>query len=304
MSNETVLSQFGITDEILVIDGDQSIITKGGSFTSLLNNVDNFGNPSIGKCYLRFIGYTQYGVHTVGKGAQQKTKDMHLLEFEVVSKRHITVKEVDGVDKQYSESIMIRLKEGSNSKSAFMNYFTRMTYGRDNIKHMAQMLGEGFQATISNTEYEGKTYARIHDGEAGEYTIGRAVDQDPDTGQEVVRQVSEPLNSLSCFLWKQPNKGMWDSLQIGDHADDAKENWKKHLVLKAENYAGSPIEQYLMSSGIVLNIPLPDDEPEQSEPEVETPPVKQEASKADTTVGIVTVTDTTPIDTAAALAML
>jgi hypothetical protein len=67
---------------------------------------------------------------------------------------------------------------------------------------------------------------------------------------------------------------MWDSIQIGDKAEDDEKNFFKNKIKSAINFEGSPVEAFLLGAdNIVLS------EPEVKE-EQEDKPVKAKATKA------------------------
>lgn len=241
------LAQFGITDDVVNTLGDQSKESAGRE--SLLLKPD-----AAGKCALRFIGYIETGTKSTPANGKipAKTNDNILLQFEVVTPRH-TVEKTDDKGESYivRDTMTVRLKRGSNPKSAFMNFFKRMDYGRGKT-HMTQMLGEAFVGEILHTKDDKGDikYANLHDGEAGIYTIGAPVVIDPMTNESTKLAIPEAKNPLRCFLWNNANQAMWDSLYY--KADKSEESWMHKAIREAENFQGSAAQALL---GGIDNLP-------------------------------------------------
>lgn len=229
------LAQFGITNEVAQTLSDQSKESAGRE--SILTKPE-----AAGKCALRFTGYVETGVKTTpasGK-APAKTAENILLTFEVVTPRHTITKkdEKSGEDYIIRDSITVRLRKGSNPKSAFMNFFKRMDYGRGKT-HFIQMLGEAFIGEILHTKDDKGDikYVNLHDGEAGIYTVGAPVSIDPMTNESTKLNIPEAKNKLRCFLWDNANQAMWDSLFYKE--DKSEESWMHKAIREAENFPGS-----------------------------------------------------------------
>lgn len=235
------LAQFGITADVVNTLGDQSKETVGRE--SILLKPE-----AAGKCALRFVGYIETGTKsTPAKGnIPAKTADNILLQFEVVTPRHTITKKDDKTGEEYviRDTMTVRLRKGSNPKSAFMNFFKRMDYGRG-LTHMTQMLGEAFVGEILHTKDEKGDikYANLHDGEAGIYTIGAPVVIDPMTNESTKLAIPEAKGKLRCFLWNNANQAMWDSLFYKE--DKSEESWMHKAIREADNFNGSPAQALL-----------------------------------------------------------
>jgi len=244
----TNTNQFGIDTSTL---GDQSKEERGGGgFTSLLKEP-----TAAGVAMIRFVSYIQKGTHTSKAG---KTACMHALEFEVVSPRH--VKHVDAKDDKaafsITETIIVNLREGYNSKSAFFNFFKGMNYD-NKYTNFAQMLGQGFLCDIMHSMDDSGTkvmYANIHDGMAGKYTVRAPTIIDPLTNKATIVEIPEASKPLRMFLWDTPTQQMWDSINISDKEDSDPKNFFKKDIQAAEDFAGSPVQAFL--AGGLPNDPL------------------------------------------------
>lgn len=248
-SQDLQLAQFGIDASVMGALKDQSKESSGRESILL--------KPEMaGRCLVRFVSYVETGKkHSPAKGKiPAKDNDNILLGFEVVTPRHTVTKQDDkGESYVVRDTVTVRLKKGSNPKSAFMNYFKRMDAGRGKT-HMIQMLGEGFMADILHTKDEATgeiKYANLHDGEAGVYTIGAAATIDPLSNVTTAIAVPEAKAKLRCFIWDVANQGMWDSLYYKD--DKSEESWMHKAIREADNFAGSPAAALL---GGVSDLPM------------------------------------------------
>lgn len=223
---------------------DQSVVeANGGGHESLINTPE-----AVGPALLRLTGYIETGLEKKQQG--EGTDDKVQLIFDVVSPRHVKegTKE-DGTPYRIVDRLSIYLKKGSNAKSGFMNFFTAMNYNNDK-KHFAEMLGQAFLAdlfpkTDTNGVVDPKGRNVIHDGWNGKYTIRAPKMQDPITGAITEIAVPEAKSDLRLFLWDHPTQEMWDSINIGDKAEDDEKNFLKAQIKKAVNFEGSPVQAFL-----------------------------------------------------------
>ena len=218
------MSNFGV--DYTAEDQSEVVQGGGGDFKSLIHTKE-----AEGPVLLRFIGYIETGLEAKqqGEGADDKVQ----LQFEVVSPRHVkNGTKDDGAEYSIRERLTVYLKKGTNSKSGFVNFFQAMDYGRGNT-HFTQMLGEAFLADLfAKTSTTGVVDPKgrnvIHDGWNGKYTIRAPITTDAISNESVNIPVPEARYPQQCFVWNQPNKAMWDSIQIGDKAEDDETNFKEH----------------------------------------------------------------------------
>lgn len=168
--------------------------------------------------------------------------------------------EVDGTKKKVAERITLPLTISLNEKAKFKKLFKKMTYGRDNIKHMSQMLGEGFVVIVKhNVVGEGKdakTYANITD-EDGSFLVKSPYKVDELAGTQEALDVPDPVGNMRLFVWDVPTKETWDSIfidgerEIKDDKGNVKvesKNWIQNTIKSAKNFEGSPVQTFLEGS--------------------------------------------------------
>lgn len=250
---------------------DQSVTTAGGDFVREV--------PAAGKTVARFIEYVELGVHPqkAFKGKEKPDVEYVRIAFELNSPKHVKEIEIEGNKKNVANIISLTLAKKFGEKAAFKKLFNKMVYGRENIKHMARMLGEGFVIDlVHNVVGEGedkKTYANMASKD-GEWFISAPRVTNPLTDEITNIPVPEPLNPKRVFLWDNPNKPTWDSLFIDgtrtvkDEKGVEKEvskNWLQQKVQAAKNYKGSPLDAML--GGVTL--PTTDEAIKQEEKKVE-----------------------------------
>lgn len=207
--------------------------------------------PPAGACSLRFVAYIELGKQKTTFKGETKIKDKVRLVFEVHGKNY-PVKELDDGTK-IPQRVTITETLSLSEKAHFFKIFNAMRNGREDITHMAQMLGEPFRGRIFHNEgKEGKVFANLRN-EAG-YSIAPPYVEDPETGESRKVKVPEALSELRLFVWDQPSKEMWDSLFIeGEYEEGKTKNVLQAAVLAAANYKGSPLEQLLAGA-------MPDDD--------------------------------------------
>lgn len=235
---------------------DQSVTTAGGDFVREV--------PAAGKTVARFIEYVELGVHPqkAFKGKEKPDVEYVRVAFELNSPKHIKEIEIDGNKKNVANIMSLTLAKKFGEKAAFKKLFNKMVYGRENIKHMARMLGEGFVIDIvHNIVGEGddkKTYANMASKD-GEWFISAPRVVNPLNDEITAIPVPEPLNPKRVFLWDNPNKPTWDSLFIDGTRtvkdekgveSEVSKNWLQQKVQAAKNYKGSPLDAML--GGVVL----------------------------------------------------
>lgn len=238
---------------------DQTETKTGGDF--------EYTPAPAGVGVARFVEYIELGMakQKPYQGKPKADAEMVRLTFELLSAKNIREIEVDGVKRKVADRITLTLNKNFGEKAKFKKLFNKMVYGRDGIKHFAQMLGQPFLVTITHNKDEKdekKVYANLNDAE-GNYLIGaprmQTKDADPLAGTpaefaDISSKVPEALTPLRIFLWDNPTKETWDSLFIDgtrtvkDDKGVEKEvskNWLQERIKSATNYGGSALEQLL-----------------------------------------------------------
>jgi len=232
-------------------DSDQSVTTEGGDF--------EYTPPAAGRTVARFIEYIELGKQPQ-KPFQGKPKpdcEEARFTFELTHPKNRKKIDIDGVETEVSDRISFRLPIKLTEKAWFKKLWNSMTYGRDNIKHMAQMLGEAFIVEVVHAQggTDNKTtYANLRDKDSWKIYAPRKVDDLAGTSEDISNSVPKAIGDVRIFLWNKPTKQTWDSLFIdgtrevkddkGNVAQESKNYWQL-LITKAKNYKGSPLEQML-----------------------------------------------------------
>lgn len=241
---------------------DQTETTQGGDFERR--------TPAAGLTVGRLIEYIELGVHGNKPylGKPKPDSDQVRITFELLSEKKGNIYEIDveGGKKKLTEKITVKLAKKQGEKAGFKKLFEAMRYGRPEIKHMAQMLGEGFLIDIihnveKGTDGKDVTYANIRDKDGNWFVRApRLVKEDPIEGTKEITQVPVPeqLTPSKIFLFNHPNKETWDSLYIdgtrkvkqadGKEVEESK-NWLQETILSAKNYKSSPLEAMLAGVG-------------------------------------------------------
>jgi len=239
-----------------------------------------------GVTFGRMIEYIELGKQKqrAFQGKPKKDADEVRVTFELLHpKKNIREVEVDGKTIKVTDRISITLTKSLHEKSGYVKLFKTMARGREDIKHMAQMLNEGFLLTISHNvkEKDGKktTYANLQ--KDGVYGIAAPVIVDPVAETTTAIPIPAALSPIRIFLWNNPTKETWDTLFIdGDktvkEADGTEKqvskNWLQNKILGATNFAGSALED-LLSGSAELEAAI-------GEPEEEAAPAKTDTQKS------------------------
>jgi len=217
----------------------------------------DFAPPAAGPTVGRFIEYIEYGKQKQKpyQGKPKPDAQEVRLTFELLAPKNIKEIEIEGGGKkEIADRINITLAIKLGDKAAFKKLFTKMTYGRNNIKHMAQMLGEAFVLEVlHNKAKEGdKIYANIRDAQ-GEWKVSPPFVKDPISGNIKKYNVPPAKSPIKIFLWANPTKETWDSLFIdgtrevkeGDVVKQVSKNWLQERILGATDYKGSKLEDLI-----------------------------------------------------------
>lgn len=223
--------------------------------------------PAEGVAVGRFVQYIELGNHVKQFDGKDKPSAPQVRVGFELHGRHVEEREVDGEIKKFHPILSEELSMSLNAKAGFKKLFTAMVAGRAGITHMSQMLGEAFLIRIVHSVSKKdpkKVYANFKEG--GAYTVSAPVipvndDMGMPTGEVKKITVPEHTNgSLAVLLWDAPSQEMWDSLFIdgtytrkeGDTEVEVSKNFLQETVLKADNFAGSPLES-LIGAGTDLS---------------------------------------------------
>ena len=254
----------------------------------------DYAPPPEGKTVGRFIEYIELGKHDGGEymGKKKPPADYIRVTFELLHpKKNIHEYEVDGEARTRADRVSIRLSKKLSDKAKFKKLFGAMTYGRDSVKHMAQMLGEAFIITVYHNvvEKDGNKRTYVNLDNDGVYGISAPFVEDPLEGTRKDVPVRDPISPLRLFLFNNPTQETWDSLFIdgtrevkkdGGEVEHVSNNWLQEQIMSALNFKGSALEALL---GDVSDLPTQEEEPQDPEEEVTEPeekPVEKAAPKA------------------------
>lgn len=261
---------------------DHSEVQAGGDF--------EYEPPKAGRTLGRFIEYIELGKHVeMYEGKPKPAAELVRVTFEFTMPDRIKEVEVEGGTKKIAERISMTMPKKFTEKAKFFKLFKAMTYGRENITHMAEMLGEAFIFEIKhNTSGEGekkRTFANIYSAGAFGIFAPRKVDDLAGTSEDISAAVPPALSPIRIFLWNVPTKETWDTLFIDGERDEKQadgttkkvsKNWLQERILSATDYVGSGLEQLL--TGLRQ---LPTEDKKEEEPAQETKPVTETASADD-----------------------
>lgn len=246
-----------------------------------------------GVTFGRLIEYIELGQQKqrAYQGKPKKDADEVRITFELLHpKKNIREIEVDGKKIQVTDRISINTTKSFHEKSGYVKLFKAMARGREDIKHMAQMLNEGFLLNVSHNvkEKDGKktTYANLQ--KDGVYSISAPVVVDPVAETTTPIPIGPALSPIRIFLWNNPTKETWDTLFIdGDktvkdaegNEKQVSKNWLQNKILGATNFAGSALED-LLSGSAALEAAIGEEEPEAKPAKTDTQKAAPKATKS------------------------
>ena len=280
--------------------------------------------PPEGFTPARLISYVELGKHYQEFEGKKKDKadNMVRLVFELLGDQHRTEYEVDGETRVRYNRITEEMPISQNAKAGFFKLFKKMQNGNDNIKHMAQMVGNSkfvieVKHTVGKKDATKKYVFLKHDGE---FKIQSNFMTNPMTNEVMEIPVPEAHSDLQILLWDHVDKQQWDSIYIDGtykrtigKGDDAKEvevskNFIQEQCLAAENFAGSPLEALLAGLGMDMTItpePKQESTPVTLEDTSDLPePPKEGAPKEEAPGKTETSTTASPSEGDAAMAFL
>lgn len=236
--------------------------------------------PPVGPTVARFTTYVDLGKQPrTYNGKPKPPADSILLGFDLVAPKNIH--EATAESPAWCDKITLKITKSTNEKAGFKKLFTKMTYGRADIKHMAQMLGEAFVLDVAHevSKKDGKerTFVSIKDA-SKEWTIRSPFIIDPITGGRTDVPVPAAMSPLKVFIWDLADKETWDSLFIDGVWENKKpdgtvetrsKNWMQETLLKASDLPGSPLEAVV--KGLVAELPLQENPAAPAAPVAQTP---------------------------------
>lgn len=245
---DTVSTDLKAQIAALAAEEDQSVIKK--METRVVPNGKQLG---------RFVEYIELGMQKQRdyKGQKKEPAEEVRLTFELLGKKSLrTIEfEEDGVKKSkvVSDRISLKVKRSQNEKAKFVKLFRNMTYGRENITHLAQLLNEEFVIDVHHAKkQDGTVIPTIY--KDGVFGISAPFKEDAETSKREKYNVPAALGPIRLFRFHKPTRAAWDSLFIdgtrevkndkGETVNKSK-NWLQELIMSATNFKGSALEALL-----------------------------------------------------------
>ena len=225
--------------------------------------------PPAGVTVGRLISYIELGVHDGGEYQGKKKPDAEKvrIEFELLGPQNFIEYEKDGEKHALTHTIEITMKKSLSEMAKFKKVFNKLSYGREDRKHMAQCIGDAYILTIHHNEGErnGKkrTYANLN-APGGEMCISPPFQVDPLSGAKQYYDIKPATRPSRLFLWDNPVQELWEALFIDGVREVKREdgtlvkeskNWLQDMMKSAKNFEGSALHQ-------MLSGPKDDDLPE------------------------------------------
>lgn len=230
----TVQEILALANEVAEQSHDMNVAVKGGGGARLLPE---------GYAYCRLVEYIEYGMQP--QEFNGKAKDP-ALEFQLGFALYNTADRVyqndDGtpyIIRPYSMAM------SANEKARSFLLFKLLNW-KNQYRHFGQMLTQGFLAKIVH-EPKSKTDPKI----VSRLDLkGFLPPVDTVSGQP--HPIPEARHEdVKAFFWHAPDKATFDSFyQEGKWDDGRSKNVIQETMLAATDFAGSPLQQLLMSSGI------------------------------------------------------
>jgi len=177
---------------------------------------------------------------------------------------HVREITVDGQKKMICDKLHLTLAIKLNDRAGFTKLFKAMRYGRDNIKHMAQMIGEPFLMEIvhQKAKKSDRVYATIK--KDGNWTISAPFVPDVNNfGQQIPAPIPQVLDNetFKLFLWDKPTPETWQMLFIDGTREITKDgqkvqvskNFLQGAIMSAVNFEGSPVHMMLAGLGVEID---------------------------------------------------
>lgn len=216
--------------------------TKEASFTKVL--------PPAGETIGRLVSYVELGPQMFSyQGKETGVAPAVSIGFELL---HPVKNMKDGKGQFVTFPIM---KLSMNTKARFFKLFTSMRYGRQDIRHMAQLVGEEFKITVEHSACG--NYANIA-------AVSKPYMTDMMSGEEVRLNVPAASREMQMFLWNQPTLECWNSIFIdGEYEKDGStysKNFLQNKIKSSPAYPGSSVEA-MVGVGVPTGTMTMDDVP-------------------------------------------
>lgn len=222
------LDILALANDIAEVDDDMNEAQAGGSFERRLPE---------GWSVARFTSYVEKGNHIeLYQGKPKEPALMFTVGFELFSQQYLnedgTPYFIDSYDKARSR----------NEKSGAFKLFKAMNY-KGLYKVFPQMLNQVFLVQIKDHLSKNAKPGQAPRSVIGEIRAGI----DVVTGQEYQ---CPPASKLFLFSWAKPSLEAWDSFFIEGTNDQGKsKNWKQEKIAGATDFAGSALENLLLTNG-------------------------------------------------------
>lgn len=231
---------------------DQTDTTAGGY---------DFDLAPAGTTVGRLVEYIELGKHPQPDyaGKAKDPADMVFMKVELLApKNRHEYQDADKNDRVRYDTISFRISKKLNDKAKYTKLFNQMRSGRDDVTHMAQMIGEPLRFKVFHNVSKNKasketTYANLWDKD-GVMDIGVPKFQpDPLVDEWKDMPVAEATLPFKLFLFNNPTPETWDSIFIdgtrkvkdGDVETEVSKNWIQELIMSAVDFEGSRLEAML-----------------------------------------------------------
>jgi len=230
----TVQEILALANEVAEQSHDMNVAVKGGGGARLLPE---------GYAYCRLVEYIEFGMQPQEFNGKAKDPAMEFqLGFALYNTADRVYQNDDGtpyIIRPYSMAM------SANEKARSFLLFKLLNW-KNQYRHFGQMLTQGFLAKIVH-EPKSKTDPKI----VSRLDLkGFLPPVDTVSGQPHPIPEARP-EDIRAFFWDRPDKATFDSFyQDGKWDDGRSKNVIQETMLAATDFAGSPLQQLLMSSGI------------------------------------------------------
>lgn len=230
----TVQEILALANEVAEQSHDMNIAVKGGGGARLLPE---------GYAYCRLVEYIEFGMQPQEFNGKAKDPAMEFqLGFALYDTADRKYQNDDGspyIIRPYSMAM------SANEKARSFLLFKLLNW-QGKFRHFGQLLTQPFLAKIVH-EPKSKTDQKI----VSRLDLkGFLPPLDAVSGMPLPVPEARP-EDLKAFFWDRPDKATFDSFyQEGKWDDGRSKNVIQETMLAATDFAGSPLQQLLMSSGI------------------------------------------------------
>lgn len=230
----TVQEILALANEVAEQSHDMNIAVKGGGGARLLPE---------GYAYCRLVEYIEFGMQPQEFNGKAKDPAMEFqLGFALYDTADRKYQNEDGspyIIRPYSMAM------SANEKARSYLLFKALNW-QGKFRHFGQLLTQPFLAKIVH-EAKSKTDAKI----VSRLDLkGFLPPLDAVSGMPLPVPEARP-EDVKAFFWHAPDKATFDSFyQEGKWDDGRSKNVIQETMLAATDFAGSPLQQLLMNSGI------------------------------------------------------